>query len=139
MSEQLQVEVSLRVVLPKELERFYAESGYSPTSVFENRCNSRLRVRTEVPIWFEGIPDGIRRFISRSSGTTGRALLKDLSKTGLAILYHEQMFPEEQFQLQFRNRLFDVTVVRCRRIAPACYEVGGAIDSLTTLAPEEDA
>ena len=76
--------------------------------------------------------------MTRPDNEADVALLKDISRTGIAILYHEQVFPDECFSLHFQNRQFDVTVVRCRRIAQACYEIGGIINSLTTLDTKDD-
>ena len=134
-----QAENLLKVVLPEEWKRFFAETGYAPTTAQENRCNSRLRVRAEVPVWFHSTPDGMGDSIVRALGTPEKALMKDISRTGIAILYHEQVFPEERLCIQFQNRLFEVTVVRCRRISKACYEVGSVIDSLTSLDSEDHA
>ena len=137
MADSLE-EHSLKVVLPEEMQRFFCETGYAPTTALENRCNSRLRVRTEVPIWFTSLPNGLKNQTSRPADAPETALLKDISRTGVAILYHEQIFPDEGLIMQFNNRQFDVTVVRCRRIARACYEIGGIINSLITLETEDE-
>ena len=133
------LENHLKVILPEQLQQFFAESGYAPTTAQENRCNSRLRVRAKVPVWFHFKPNAMGASISRSAEVPATALLKDISRNGVALLYHEQVFPEERLCIQFQNRLFDVTVVRCRRIATACYEVGSVIDSLTPLDSEDNA
>ena len=49
---------------------------------------------------------------------------------GIGILFHEQIFPEEKFDISFQGRIIHVIAVRCRRLCDACYEIGGRIESL---------
>jgi hypothetical protein len=118
---------SLLVQLPENLKSFYEEHGYLPPSTFENRSNARLRVRSEGSIRFINAPNGLRGGHEFRPAEMGRVLIKDLSRTGIGIIYHEQIFPEEQFQIIFQQRQLDVLAVRCRRLNEACYEIGGQV------------
>lgn len=117
----------LQVQLPENLKSFFEERGYVSPSNFENRSNARLRVRSEGSIRFVYAPRGLCGGLEFRPTDMGRVLIKDLSRTGIGILYHEQIFPEEQFQIVFQNRQLDVRAFRCRRLNEACYEIGGQV------------
>jgi hypothetical protein len=63
--------------------------------------------------------------------------LKDISKRGIGILTHTQLFPQEKILLLFQQRKVTATIVRCRRIGELCWECGGLITSFANL--EDDA
>ncbi|MCA9131992.1 MAG: hypothetical protein KDA45_02510, partial [Planctomycetales bacterium] len=76
----------------------------------------------------------IRDALAERDKRNGKVLIKDLSRSGIGILYHQQLYPEEQFQVRFQGRLLHALVVRCRRLGPLCYETGGRIVALETIA-----
>lgn len=121
------------IKLPEELKAFYQESGYLPTTAIENRTNARLRVRRDGQIEFTYRPPILKGKVGFRSRTVGDVLIKDLSKAGIGVLYHEQIFPEEKFNITFQGRLMRVCAVRCRRLCEDCYEVGGLIESVVSL------
>ncbi len=123
----------LRVELPAELQSFFFESGYVPTTAEEFRGNARLRVRSVGEILITHTPSALHSGISHRDGRSGKTLIKDLSRSGVGVLYHYELYPEEQFQLRFQGRLLLVATARCRRIANKCYEVGGRIISVETI------
>lgn len=129
---------SLLVQLPADLKSFYEEHGYLPSTSFENRTNARLRVRSEGSIRFLNAPSGLRGCQDERPEEMGRVLIKDLSRNGIGILYHEQVFPEEQFQIVFQQRQLDVRAVRCRRLSEACYEIGGQVLATQVLDSTEE-
>ena len=116
----------LQVILPESQSRFFAEHGYQTSAFHEERSHARLNVRTEGLVRFDD---------SSSSGLEhselhGTVLIKDLSKSGVAFLYHQQIFPGESFELLTHSRVISASVVRCRRIGPKCFEIGAAIESV---------
>lgn len=120
----------LKVILPEELDRFYNESGYLAPAPHEERRHARLNVRTRCRIRFFSenhrlLLDGIA-----ADENEGMALVKDLSRTGIAILYHRQIFPGERFEVLVHRRTIEATAVRCRRIGPLCFETGAIINSV---------
>ena len=123
----------LEVVLPEHLKAFFYETGYQPTTADEARGNARLRVRSSGDILMVRTPPMLRCGLKDRSKRAGKVLIKDLSRSGLAILYHQQLYPEEQFQIRFNGRLINAIAVRCRRLGDKCYETGGRIVSLETL------
>lgn len=127
----------LLVQLPDELRAFYKESGYLPTTAQEYRSNARLRVRSDGDIRFTETPLALAKNPDFRQDREGKALIKDLSKTGIGVLYHEQIFPEEQFQIFFQGRVIHVVTVRCRRLSEACYEIGGKVKAIESLPGDE--
>jgi hypothetical protein len=135
--EPIQIE-GLEVILPGNLKAFFYESGYLPTTAEEARTNARLRVRSIGDILMKHVPGRLRGELKERDKRAGKVLIKDLSRTGIGVLYHLQVFPEEQFQLRFQGRLINAVVVRCRRLGEKCYEIGGRIVSLETLNTTSD-
>lgn len=126
----------LKVVLPTELQRFYSERGYLVAMPHEDRAQARLNVRSQGFIRFFPTISILTCDIIASDTRQGTVLIKDLSKTGIAILYHRQIFPCEQFEILLHGRAIDATALRCRRIGPSCYETGAIIDSIASAEDE---
>ncbi len=118
----------LRVVLPDELKRFYSERGYLPPTPHEERRFARLNVRSHGRIRFYPAPPNL--IVGTGNDRTGTVLVKDLSRSGIAVLYHRQIFPGEQFDVLMHGRWIHSTAVRCRRIGSQCYETGATIRSV---------
>lgn len=126
----------LKVILPEELQRFYAERGYLAAMPHEERTCARLNVRSQGFIrFFPTLPSLACKIIDADT-RQGTVLVKDISKTGIAILYHRQILPCERFEIFLHGRVIEATAVRCRRIGPQCYETGSVVDSIESL--EED-
>ncbi|MEZ6135651.1 MAG: hypothetical protein R3C53_12145 [Pirellulaceae bacterium] len=122
--------LELLVKLPEDLKAFYEESGYQSSTPIEHRTNARLRIRRDAELEFIHIPNALRAVTMLHSDPKVRVLIKDLSRTGIGILIHEQIFPTEEFQVTFQGRLIHATAVRCRRIAAECYEVGARVNQV---------
>lgn len=123
----------LDVILPDSLKAFFYEWGYISTTAEEARSNARLRVRSVGDLLLTHTPPVLRDGLKTRSKRTGKTLIKDLSRSGIGVLYHEQIFPEEQFQIRFQGRLINLIAVRCRRLGVHCYEIGGRIITLETI------
>ena len=55
-----------------------------------------------------------------------RILLQNISRCGAGLLHSEQLFPEEEALLVFPNGSQRILkVMRCRRLGPKCFEIGG--------------
>ena len=122
----------LEVILPAELQKFYSKRGYLPTMPHEDRGHARLNVRALGNICFSNSPLLQQFDMIAKDHRQGTALIKDLSKTGIAILYHRQIFPGERFEILIHGRSIEVTAVRCHRIGPKCYETGGIIHTIAS-------
>jgi hypothetical protein len=125
MSDAYDTDPPFLVKLPPELAAFYKESGYLPASYWEARVNARLRVRCESTLTSVFIPA-----FALEQHRRARVLVKDLSRAGIGILSHQQMWPTETFVLVLKGRSLACTVARCRKLGKLCFEVGARIDSL---------
>ena len=127
----------LQVILPEELQRFYSERGYLAAMPHEDRTQARLNVRSQGHIrFFPAIPN-LHCDMIASDTRHGTILVKDISKTGIALLYHRQILPCERFEIFIHGRAIEATAVRCRRIGPKCYETGAIVDSIAMVDEHE--
>lgn len=112
----------LLVRLPPEMAGFFEEAGYLETVFCELRGQARLRVRSLSVLESDCVPPflGIKQ-------RRAKVLIKDLSRSGLGLLSHEQLWPGETFFVNLHGRHLHVRVVRCRKLADACFEVGGIV------------
>jgi hypothetical protein len=127
----------LRVILPEELQRFYAERGYLAAMPHEDRAYARLNVRAQGFIRFLSTSPIPNCDIIASDTRQGTILVKDISKTGIAFLYHRQIFPCEKLAIFLHGRALEATAIRCRRIGPQCYEIGAMINSVATVEADD--
>jgi hypothetical protein len=115
----------LQVQLPPELKDFFSENGYTYA---EHRTNARLRVRGESVLTSLYVPPFAKR-----SATSLRVLVKDMSRSGIALLAPYQLWPTERFGVELCERWIEAEVVRCRKLGERCFEVGARIHSVATL------
>ncbi len=116
------------VQLPPAMSNFFAEGGYTASFFSESRSNARLRVRTRATLIFIKQPSFVRR-----SCVTAEILIKDLSRSGVGILTHLQMWPSEEFSVELYGRLIEARVVRCKKLGELCYEVGAKVSAVTSI------
>lgn len=115
-------DLPLLVRLPESLRDFFAESGYLETVYGELRGQARLRVRCEALLKSDFVPPFLK-----IKQRLAKVLIKDLSRSGIGLLSHEQMWPGETFWVGLHGRNLHVRVVRCRKLTDACYEIGGLV------------
>lgn len=121
----------LLVKLPPELAQMSAPTGYSPSTPDEDRFQARLNFRRQAAIEFFHTPLALMEETGERP-RVGSVLLKDMSKKGVAFLYHEQLYPGERAKVHVQGRVLSVTVKRCRRVAEMCYEAGARVDSVAS-------
>lgn len=116
---------------------------------------SQCPCRIELPDWYEAIAnkrgvsalqrDERRRFVRfyfptsailqcrptlptvERDGEPQYVLTKDLSRSGIAFLHYEQIYPEEVVVLWLPDARRQFIVTRCRRHNRRCYEIGARI------------
>lgn len=120
------------VKLPFALRNFFNEKGYAASNIFENRTTARLKIRCEAVLHLTVTP----AFLARSE-LDFQVLVKDMSKTGIGILCHRQLYPTESFCIELMGRQIHAAVVRCRKLGESCYEVGARISTVATEDTEE--
>lgn len=126
-------ELPLLVKLPSHMANFFKEVGYAPSTYMENRAQARMRVRCESVIQSLFVPPFARR-----SQEMARVLVKDLSRGGISVISHQQMWPTETFSLELHGRTLSARVVRCRKLGECCYEVGAVLFAVTAPQDEND-
>lgn len=125
-SNEMDPVLPLGVVLPEQLSDFFDERGYHPSTAAEYRGNARLRVRSKAVMEFEEVPQSLRAIFA-DMPRRATVLVKDLSRSGIGILFHYQIFPTQRLGIEFQGRYLDVSVVRCRKISSKCYEIGATV------------
>lgn len=116
-----------KIALPEQLAGFFSEQGYTHPVWCENRAVGRIKVRTSIEMQFLHVPRLLQNIVPRNMTARTVGLLKDLSRTGIAILYHEQLYPNETLKIQLWGKTIEFKVIRCRRLGDSCYEIGGTI------------
>jgi hypothetical protein len=112
----------LLVRLPEEMETFFEEKGYVATTPFDERAAPRLRFRCRALLEvLEPLPSYPRE--------TGLAtvLISDLSRSGIGLLHHEQLWPEERIRVLLPDCQLEAIVARARKRGVNCYDIGARL------------
>lgn len=117
----------LLVRLPPELSDFFTRSGYTGSASTEDRTAARLNARFNATMEFSPAPLALVNAVAQRP-TLATVLIKDLSKIGVGVLIHCQVYPTERAKIHFRGRDLHITVQRCQRLGPMCYEIGAAVE-----------
>lgn len=114
-----------QIVLPPEVSRSLSDRGFAPSCPEEERRVARLRVGVEATMQFlSTLPTYPRTDRVQS------IIIKDISKSGIGILYHQQCYPGEEALIHFQGRTLRCVAVRCRRLGPNCYNVGFSLQAI---------
>lgn len=118
---QLISNLPCRVRLPENPEVFFARRGPLVSRYDDQRRFPRFFLRTEAALVVRACLPACPR-----SGDVYRIYVKDISRSSVAFLYHEQLFPRERADLLLSDgKLRPLQIVRCRRLQEECYEVVG--------------
>jgi hypothetical protein len=116
MLEILPMKVQMPEALQMALE---VERGVVDSTPYEARRTARFRCRgaavvllVESPIDF---PDQDREAV---------AIVRDVSRTGLGLIAHQQYFPEQRLMIILENTVIEGKVARARKLGPSCFEIG---------------
>ncbi len=118
--EQLVESLVMRVQLTNSLkESLNSDRGATRTNPFELRGASRFRCNGEC----------VATITSPSFRMPGQeiqslAIVRDLSRKGIGILSHQQLYPEQLIDLQLENASVEARVARTLCHAHFCFEVG---------------
>ncbi len=120
-------QLPLLIELPDHMADFLLEEGYLEAIYGEQRSNARLRVRCRATRVSDFVPVFVKNRTLQAS-----VLMKDMSRSGIGLLSHEQLWPGETCWIELMQRQLHVQVVRCRKLGPKCFEVGGIITSIVS-------
>ena len=108
------MELGCRVNLGEDAVEFFRYSGPLPTQFSDRRRHRRVHFRN--------------RAILEYGGSRFAVYTKDLSRSGIAFLHAEQLYPGDQLRLILaRGPVVPLVVRRCLRVRERCYECGGEI------------
>lgn len=121
--EQLIETLKMKVQLTESLiESLKSERGVTRTNPFEHRRVARFRCYGEC----------ITRISECSFQMPGqeivsRTIVRDLSRNGVGLISHQQLYPEQTIEVQMHNASVTALVARVCKLGPHCFEVGSTI------------
>ncbi len=119
------------VQLPADIRARLQSPSTTLDQCFENRTNNRINVLLEGDMTILDSPAALQENLELSaSRKNSHVVVKDLSRTGIGIYFHEQLFPLEKIQVELQHRRLTAIVVRCRYLGPKCFEIGGKVISV---------
>jgi hypothetical protein len=120
---QLIAELPCEVVLPERWADFFSRSGPVPAQAHDARRFPRFYLRTAAALNYRSTLPGLPR-----ADAAYRVYLKDISRTSIAFVHSEQLFPRERMELLFADGTrWHVTVVRCQKRQNRCFEVAAML------------
>lgn len=113
-------DLPFNVQIPRTKLEELGKSGPSQTTVTDQRRHVRFHQLKRCILRCEPSFPKIERPQQLSLG-----LVTNISKEGVGLLYSSQLFPQEKFVLRIEgNGLLRLTVSRCHKLGPQCYEIG---------------
>jgi hypothetical protein len=125
---------SLLVQIPPELRRRLKSSESSEQDHHEARGHTRVNALIEGYLRILQSPRVLRDLQHKQSSRIEAGMfVKDISRTGVGLYYHEQLFPREIVELEVQHRIMKALVVRCRYIGPKCFDIGCKVLTVHSL------
>jgi hypothetical protein len=109
--------------LPIEIRNQLAKRGAAASNPFEGRRTPRFFCNGLAVVTPHRLNQALA--VQREQAT---AVVRDLSRTGIGLICHEQHYPLEQFIVELDHAIIRATIKRVRRIAEFCYETGVTIN-----------
>ncbi|MEQ1824335.1 MAG: PilZ domain-containing protein [Pirellula sp.] len=124
----------MRIELSDSLrESLASERGVDSPNFFEGRHSARFRCHAYGIL---SILDDSFQMTNQESPST--CILQNISKSGMGLISHQQLFPEQLVNVQLKCGEFNGRVARIRRIKKNCFEVGLIIVSHELQVSHED-
>ena len=112
-----------RIQLTSTLEESLAsERGVMATTHYEGRRSARFRCFGNAFAKLVPFLMDLQEFETESF-----VIVRDLSKTGVGIISHQQLFPEQVVILYLEKFRLETKVARARKLGKNCYEIGLSI------------
>ncbi len=113
-------DLACRVELPPVWEDFFEKTGALPSGADDKRRHPRHYLRTYAAVGYHQTFSSVPR-----RQAWHKVYTKDVSRSGLAFLHSEQLFPRERLEILLPDgRTCFIEVARCHRIQDRCFEVG---------------
>ncbi len=110
------------IQLPARLTDFFSVRGDSQIAEHEERKHIRIRARAKCVGFFESTLYCMQRDAGYLPLYTA-----DFSRGGCGFLSSIQIFPTERIRLMLPTFWLQLEIVRCRKLGPNCFEVGGVL------------
>jgi hypothetical protein len=111
------------IELPENWGDYFSRSGPLPAVPDDARRFPRFYLRTEASLGYRSTLPAL----ARPAGAH-RIYLKDISRSSVAFIHSEQLFPRESFDMLLADGTrWLITVVRCVRRHDRCYEVAAML------------
>jgi len=121
------------VRLPPDWSDFFEKTGLVQGVMAERRQFPRINLRSRAVLQYRQTFPSLPR-----PAFTYTVYTKDISRSGLAFLHGEQLYPSEQMIIILPDgKPRKIEIVRCRRIGPSCFEIGARFAGSVDPAPEE--
>lgn len=119
--QQLIMSLPCRVRLPEEPEKYFSRRGPLASQYDEQRQYPRFHCRTEAAlVCRQTLPNCPRQ------ERNYRIYIKDISRSSIAFLHFEQLFPRERPDvILIDGGVRTIEIVRCRKLQEDCYETVG--------------
>ncbi|MFN3153544.1 hypothetical protein [Bremerella sp.] len=115
-------DLPFQVQIPRTKLEELGKSGPSSATMSDQRRHVRFRLLKRCILRFGQTFPTIERPAQFSLG-----LVTNISKDGVGLLYHQQIYPRERIVLRIEGSgIIPLTVARCRKLGPQCYEIGTA-------------
>ena len=103
------------------LDEFMAKQGLVPAHINDRRHFARMYYRRASRLKFDGNLPAFPR-----DGQSVKTYSCDISRGGVAFLSDRELYPQENVRLDVEPLgEKKLCVVRCRRLGPQCFEIGG--------------
>ncbi len=119
LDQMLEV-IPMKIQVPESLQAaLEIERGVVDSSPFEARRTARFRCRgTAVILLLESPINFVNQELEAA------VIVRDVSRTGLGLISHQQYFPEQRLMIVLENTRIEGKVARARKLGPCCFEIG---------------
>ncbi len=112
--------LTFELQMPNSPEEYFAVSGAMPLIENDQRRYVRKHIRVTAAIQYRRSLPALLR-----PAQWHKVLTRDLSRSGIAFLHSQQVFPMEQLLLVLPDcKPRCIEIVRCRRLGDSCYQIG---------------
>ncbi len=120
---ELIVLLPCEVELPENMADFFTRTGPVPAHPEDARRFPRFYLRTAAALRYRTTLPAMQR-----PEVAYRVYLKDISRSSVAFLHSEQLFPRECMEMLLADHThWFVTVVRCQKRQERCYEIAATL------------
>ncbi len=122
--ERVTSKLDRQINLPVDRDRFFAETGPTPSYPNDARAVARTNARTTGVL----VSNQTLAFHPRSKEPMP-IYTKDFSKSGFGFVAKQQYLPGESVRVLLATFWMLVAITRCNRLGPDCFECGGILIS----------